>query len=103
MGKQHQHGLSAMQITHSVTWPQVVIGFFASLVFDVLAPSLKERMLLRGGGLLDHHFRGPEDVLWIVLCCVVAVAMNISTYNILGKVSPVTYQVIGQLKTCLIV
>lgn len=102
-GKQHEHGLTAMQITHSATGPQVVIGFVASLVFDVLFPSLKELMLLRSGGLLDHRLRGPEDIAWIVVCCVVAVAMNISTYNILGKVTPVTYQVIGQLKTSLIV
>jgi len=29
--------------------------------------------------------------------------MNLSTYALLGKTSPVTYQVIGQIKTCLVV
>jgi len=101
--KQHEHGVSAMQITHSVAWPQSVIGFFATNVFDIWCPSLKDWLLLRSGGLLDHRLRGREDVFWILACCGLAVAMNLSTYGLLGKASPVTYQVIGQLKTCLIV
>jgi len=101
--KQHEHGVSAMQITYSVSLPQVVLGFAATLVFDVFAPGLKHFLLLRSGGLLEHEFRSRADVMWIVACCAIAVVMNTSTYGLLGKASPVTYQVLGQLKTCLIV
>merc|ERR1712217_824043 len=101
--KQHEHGLSAMQITHSVSYPQALIGFLGALVFDVFAPSTKKWMMLRPGGLLEHELRNSNDILWIGACCLIAVAMNISTYGILGKTSPVTCQVIGQLKNCIIV
>lgn len=100
--KQHEHGLSPMQISHSVAFPQSVLGFAATLVLDVFCPSVKDYMLLRRGGLLDHDLQ-RSTVLWIIACCVVAVLMNVSTYGLLGKTSPVTYQVIGQLKTCLII
>merc|ERR1711920_256367 len=102
-GKQHEYDVSAMQITYSVSWPQAQIGIVASLLFDVLFPRLKDLLLLPKGGLLEHSFRDSSDILWIVACCAIAVVMNISTYGLLGKTSPVTYQVLGQLKTCLIV
>merc|ERR1711920_384117 len=101
--KQHEHGLSAMQITHSVTLPQSIIGLSSTLLLDVCCPWIKGWLLLPSDGLLEHTFRGPEDGLWIAGCCGLAVAMNLSTYGLLGKVAPVTYQVIGQLKTVLIV
>lgn len=101
--KQKEHGLTPMQITHSVAWPQSVLGCLATSVFDVFMPSLKEKLLLPPGGLFQHRLRGKEDFGWICLCCMLAVAMNLSTYGLIGKTSPVTYQVIGQLKTCLIV
>lgn len=101
--KQSEHGVSAMQITYSVSWPQSLVGLIAALALDVSVPSVKEYMLLRKGGLLDFQFQNPADALWIVACCCIAVVMNVSTYGLLGKTSPVTYQVLGQLKTCLIV
>uniref|UniRef100_A0A7S1RVB2 Sugar phosphate transporter domain-containing protein n=1 Tax=Alexandrium catenella TaxID=2925 RepID=A0A7S1RVB2_ALECA len=100
--KQHEHGLSALQITHSVSRPQVAVALVATFLFDVRFPELKDWMLLRSGGLLDHRLRSQSDVYWIIGCCAIAVVMNISTYGLLGKASPVTYQVIGQVKTCLI-
>lgn len=103
--KQHDYGVNAMQITHSVGWPQVAITGVAALVLDVLAPELKAWLLLKNsnGSLLYHNFRGVEDLFWISLCCLLSVAVNISVYCLLGKTTPVTYQVIGQFKTCLIV
>mmetsp|Transcript_35206 Transcript_35206/g.109626 ORF Transcript_35206/g.109626 Transcript_35206/m.109626 type:complete len:313 (+) Transcript_35206:163-1101(+) len=100
--KQHEHGLSALQITHSVSRPQTVVALCATCVFDVWFPFLKDWMLLRSGGLLDHSLQSQWDIHWIVGDCAIAVVMNISTYGLLGKASPVTYQVLGQMKTCLI-
>ena len=39
---------------------------------------------------------------FIVLSCLIAVAVNFSTFLVIGKTSPVTYQVLGHLKTCLV-
>lgn len=38
----------------------------------------------------------------IVLSCLISVAVNFSTFLVIGKTSPVTYQVLGHLKTCLV-
>ena len=40
--------------------------------------------------------------MFIVLSCTIAVSVNFSTFLVIGTTSPVTYQVLGHLKTCLI-
>lgn len=37
-----------------------------------------------------------------MLSCLIAVFVNFSTFLVIGKTSPVTYQVLGHLKTCLV-
>ncbi|XP_073303775.1 UDP-xylose transporter 1 [Primulina huaijiensis] len=39
---------------------------------------------------------------FIILSCLIAVFVNLSTFLVIGKTSPVTYQVLGHLKTCLV-
>ncbi|CAN1253154.1 UDP-xylose transporter 1 [Linum perenne] len=40
--------------------------------------------------------------IFIMMSCLIAVAVNFSTFMVIGKTSPVTYQVLGHLKTCLV-
>lgn len=40
--------------------------------------------------------------VFILLSCLIAVLVNFSTFLVIGKTSPVTYQVLGHLKTCLV-
>ncbi|KAK6142226.1 hypothetical protein DH2020_022574 [Rehmannia glutinosa] len=44
----------------------------------------------------------PIVLGFIVLSCLIAVIVNFSTFLVIGKTSPVTYQVLGHLKTCLV-
>ncbi|KAK6143942.1 hypothetical protein DH2020_024290 [Rehmannia glutinosa] len=44
----------------------------------------------------------PVVLGFIVLSCLIAVIVNFSTFLVIGKTSPVTYQVLGHLKTCLV-
>ncbi|KAM7496365.1 hypothetical protein LguiA_020779 [Lonicera macranthoides] len=44
----------------------------------------------------------PQVLAVIVLSCLISVAVNFSTFLVIGKTSPVTYQVLGHLKTCLV-
>lgn len=44
----------------------------------------------------------PGCVMRIGVSCVLALGVNISNYVVLGKTSPLTYQVLGHLKTILI-
>ncbi|KAM7277596.1 hypothetical protein ACFE04_004730 [Oxalis oulophora] len=39
---------------------------------------------------------------FILLSCVISVSVNFSTFLVIGRTSPVTYQVLGHLKTCLV-
>uniref|UniRef100_F6GUB8 Sugar phosphate transporter domain-containing protein n=2 Tax=Vitis vinifera TaxID=29760 RepID=F6GUB8_VITVI len=43
-----------------------------------------------------------EVLVFIVLSCLISVSVNFSTFLVIGKTSPVTYQVLGHLKTCLV-
>ncbi|KAI3927139.1 hypothetical protein MKX01_029907 [Papaver californicum] len=40
--------------------------------------------------------------VFIVLSCLISVSVSFSTFLVIGKTSPVTYQVLGHLKTCLV-
>ncbi|KAK7324934.1 hypothetical protein VNO77_28890 [Canavalia gladiata] len=44
----------------------------------------------------------PLVLAFIILSCLIAVSVNFSTFLVIGKTSPVTYQVLGHLKTCLV-
>ncbi|KAJ8751400.1 hypothetical protein K2173_016603 [Erythroxylum novogranatense] len=44
----------------------------------------------------------PIVLAFIILSCVISVSVNFSTFMVIGKTSPVTYQVLGHLKTCLV-
>ncbi|XP_047330465.1 UDP-xylose transporter 3-like [Impatiens glandulifera] len=44
----------------------------------------------------------PQVLAFIVLSCMISVSVNFSTFLVIGKTSPVTYQVLGHLKTCLV-
>ncbi|KAK6121768.1 hypothetical protein DH2020_044483 [Rehmannia glutinosa] len=44
----------------------------------------------------------PRVVVFIVLSCLISISVNFSTFLVIGKTSPVTYQVLGHLKTCLV-
>jgi solute carrier family 35 protein E3 len=102
-GKQHEHGLSSFQLQHAVGWPQTFVAAIGALLLDVLLPSGKGLLLLREGLLQHHKWQGLREIGWLCGCCGIAVIMNLSTYALLGKTGPVTYQVIGQLKTVLTV
>ncbi|KAE8674592.1 putative protein TPRXL-like [Hibiscus syriacus] len=44
----------------------------------------------------------PIVLGFIILSCIISVSVNFSTFLVIGKTSPVTYQVLGHLKTCLV-
>ncbi|CAK8565979.1 unnamed protein product [Lathyrus sativus] len=43
-----------------------------------------------------------QVTIFIVLSCLISISVNFSTFLVIGKTSPVTYQVLGHLKTCLV-
>ncbi|CAN6232529.1 unnamed protein product [Urochloa humidicola] len=57
--------------------------------------------LLTDRSVFAHKYTFPV-VGFIVLSCLIAVSVNFSTFLVIGTTSPVTYQVLGHLKTCLV-
>ncbi|KAL4611810.1 hypothetical protein ACB092_08G152500 [Castanea dentata] len=75
-------------------------------------PYQADTLLISGpfldGLLIDQNvfaFKYTSQVLaHIILSCLISVFVNFSTFLVIGKTSPspVTYQVLGHLKTCLV-
>ncbi|XP_058198706.1 UDP-xylose transporter 3-like [Rhododendron vialii] len=57
--------------------------------------------LLTDKNVFSFHYT-PLVLGFIVLSCLISVSVNFSTFLVIGKTSPVTYQVLGHLKTCLV-
>ena len=51
--------------------------------------------------LYSYQFTNP-CIVRILVSCIFALGVNVTNYLVLGKTSPLTYQVLGHLKTILI-
>ncbi|CAI5513901.1 unnamed protein product [Closterium sp. Naga37s-1] len=65
----------------------------------LIGPSLD--LLLTSRSLLDYHYQ-PYAIVFITLSCCLAVVCNLSAYLCIGKFSASTYQVLGHMKTVLV-
>lgn len=72
---------------------------FQAAVLFVSGPLVDQ--FLTKQNVFAHNY-SPLVLGFIVLSCLIAVAVNFSTFLVIGKTSPVTYQVLGHLKTCLV-
>ncbi|GER27374.1 nucleotide/sugar transporter family protein [Striga asiatica] len=72
---------------------------FQAAILFVLGPFL-DRFLTKQDVFAYKY--SPIVLGFILLSCLIAVFVNFSTFLVIGKTSPVTYQVLGHLKTCLV-
>lgn len=56
---------------------------------------------LTNQNVFDFNYT-TQVLVFIILSCLISVSVNFSTFFVIGKTSPVTYQVLGHLKTCLV-
>lgn len=89
--KQAEHKVDPQQLMYSIAPFQALWAGALALTFDCSGEQ----------NVLDHEY-SVEEVLLILLSALVAVAVNVSSMNLIGKTSPVTFQVVGHAKTCLI-
>lgn len=89
--KQKEHSVDAQQLLNSISPYQTVWALVLGLLFDV--PGSKN--------VLSHEYDTGEVVL-ILISALIAVAVNVSSMQLIGRTSPVSYQVVGHAKTCLI-
>jgi len=82
-------GCNAMQLLYH-TAPLIAVGML------IMCP-----MFDNVSDLISFEYT-PALVFRILMSCCFALGVNISNYVVLGKTSPLTYQVLGHLKTVLI-
>jgi solute carrier family 35 protein E3 len=72
---------------------------YQAMILFVVGPFLDG--LLTNKNVFAFNYT-PHVLFFIVLSCLISVSVNFSTFLVIGKTSPVTYQVLGHLKTCLV-
>ncbi|RYQ84704.1 hypothetical protein Ahy_B10g104165 isoform A [Arachis hypogaea] len=72
---------------------------YQSAVLLISGPYLDK--LLTNLSVFSFNYTTQVTVV-IILSCVLSIVVNFSTFLVIGKTSPVTYQVLGHLKTCLV-
>ncbi|KAK8491736.1 hypothetical protein V6N13_138520 [Hibiscus sabdariffa] len=72
---------------------------FQAAILFVSGPLVDQ--LLTKQNVFAHKY-SPIVLAFIILSCIISVSVNFSTFLVIGKTSPVTYQVLGHLKTCLV-
>ncbi|PWA98411.1 nodulin MtN21 /EamA-like transporter family protein [Artemisia annua] len=72
---------------------------YQALILFIVGPFLDA--LLTNQNVFSFKYT-PQVLVFIVLSCLISVSVNFSTFLVIGKTSPVTYQVLGHLKTCLV-
>ncbi|EAY17206.1 glucose-6-phosphate/phosphate-tranlocation protein, putative [Trichomonas vaginalis G3] len=71
--------------------PMTIISFFCAVFYEFFGDN----------SILKHEFKGPE-LFWTFMTGMIAVWANVFGISIIGKASPVTFQVVGHAKTILI-
>ncbi|KAG1353919.1 UDP-xylose transporter 1 [Cocos nucifera] len=84
--------VSSTQLLYQSSPYQAAILFVAGPFVD---------QLLTKRSVFAHSY-SPVVLGFIILSCLIAVSVNFSTFLVIGTTSPVTYQVLGHLKTCLV-
>jgi solute carrier family 35 protein E3 len=88
---QKTYKISGTQLSHRIGLPQFVICFAAALVIET-----------RGRGNILTQTYSVNMVLLALLTGVLAVFGNVIAFSLIGRAGPVTFQVVGHVKTMLI-
>ncbi|GAB4827692.1 UDP-xylose transporter 3, variant 2 [Ancistrocladus abbreviatus] len=72
---------------------------YQAMTLFITGPFLDK--LLTKENIFAFHYT-TQVLVFIILSCLISVSVNFSTFLVIGKTSPVTYQVLGHLKTCLV-
>lgn len=79
---------SGVQLNHAVAMQRFVIALVAATVIETTGEN----------NILEHKFE-PEEVLMILFTGCLAVMGNTVGFSLIGKAGPITFQVVGHVKT----
>lgn len=89
---QKEFSMSGPQVQHASALQQFILCFIAAIVTEFFNPKHT---------IMEHPF-SQREIMLIGLTGVIAVGVNVSCFGIIGKTSALTYQVVGHVKTTLI-
>ncbi|EAX99508.1 glucose-6-phosphate/phosphate-tranlocation protein, putative [Trichomonas vaginalis G3] len=89
--EQKNYGISGPACQHATALPQFVLSSISAVSTEFFGINT----------ILEHKFTRNE-IITIIVSCLLAVGVNVSFFALVGKTSPITYQVVGHLKTILI-
>lgn len=88
---QKQYGISGTQLNYCIGVPQFTLGFLAASFIETHGTN----------NIFDHQYQTIEIVL-ILSTGLLALVGNVISFSLIGKAGPVTFQVVGHVKTMLI-
>lgn len=103
--KQKEFGVSATQLQAGISpWQSIQAAAVAIATecycYDTPVPCDSALNFFQGalaGDVVKQH------TLWLVLgTCFLALAVNLCSFGLIGRTSPITFQVVGHMKTCLV-
>ena len=89
--KQKSYSMSSMQMNESLSFTASAICAVLALIFET-----------HGKDAVQNYQFNTTNILWILLSSLLALGVNLASYGLIGATSPVTYQVVGHAKTCLV-
>jgi solute carrier family 35 protein E3 len=87
--KQKELGVNSMQLLYYQS-------FISMVILTVAVPLIDDAV-----ALYNYQFT-TQSVSWILFSAFLAFFVNLSTFLIIGKTSPVTYNMVGHFKLCVI-
>eukprot|EP00735_Rhodelphis_limneticus_P012375 TRINITY_DN5628_c0_g1::TRINITY_DN5628_c0_g1_i1::g.12056::m.12056 TRINITY_DN5628_c0_g1::TRINITY_DN5628_c0_g1_i1::g.12056 ORF type:complete len:314 (+),score=44.62,sp/F4IHS9/UXT1_ARATH/39.10/7e-60,TPT/PF03151.11/4.1e+02,TPT/PF03151.11/2.5e-22,EamA/PF00892.15/64,EamA/PF00892.15/72,EamA/PF00892.15/8.2e-05,UAA/PF08449.6/0.0045,EmrE/PF13536.1/5.7e+02,EmrE/PF13536.1/9.7,EmrE/PF13536.1/0.015 TRINITY_DN5628_c0_g1_i1:126-1067(+) len=94
-------GVNSLQLLNETSPVQSAMYLALAPVFDDWGIALSKFDLLGKGSFFGFEFT-PAVLVLILLTCIFGLGVNITNFFVLGETSPITYQVVGHLKTCVI-
>jgi solute carrier family 35 protein E3 len=89
--KQKQFSVNGSALQHATALAQFVLAGICALSIETHGEI----------SIFDHAFSSVEIVL-IIITGFIAVSVNVCSFGLIGKTSPITYQVVGHMKSILI-
>ena len=107
--KQKEFGVSGTQLQNSVAFWQTTHALVASALCESFCfeqppagvPCDSAPVFLKRAALHPHG-KEREAVGFVLVTCFLALAVNWCSFGLIGRTSPITFQVVGHAKTCLV-
>eukprot|EP00736_Rhodelphis_marinus_P006305 Rmarinus@m.18298 len=94
-------GILPLQLLLETSPIQALLYILLAPMFDNWGISASGLAPLAAGTVFSFHYT-PAVLLFIFLTSAFGLGVNVTNFFVLAKTSPVTYQVVGHLKTCVI-